>query len=268
MLLFVFKSVKIKSFLYTAKIIISLSLVLGLMPISNSRRDAFSRIFSVISDPSQWTCGIYCVRYPMGGGITVTTYIRASELSDEELSEKIYPFLDPDNTNPNIDTVQVKRIPLDIGTVFSYLSNALYHAYVILEIKGYYVSLEKHSDSLTIQISRELNDVLQAFRGNRRCGEPELIVEDRGNITVRGLRDFIVDSDFVNEGYNVFEGNHCKRFAKDIFDRVALTNEYHWEEEERREIHVFGYIAVPAAAIIAGPAANRWRNIFFCSNIL
>ena len=272
MLLLVFKSVKIKSFLYTAKFIISLSLVLGIMPISNWSTDPFSRIFSVISDSSQWTSGIYCIRYPRGEG-TRATHIPASNLSAEELREEIYPYLDPDNTNLDIDTVEVNRIPLDarkvintrdIWTAFrimqkflyilgGYLSNAVYHAYVILKINGQYVSLEKHSDSLTIQISEDLANVLLKLRENPRSDVPEPIVEDRGDVNVSYLRDFIVNSEFVHEGYNVLNGNHCKKFAKGIFDEVALSQKYHWEEEERREKWKLAtYMMVSAAIITAG----------------
>ena len=247
-LLLAFKSGKIKSLLYTVKIIISLSFVLGVMS-----------IFSVITNPREWTCGIYCIKYRRRGKIIVTAHIRDNDLVAEELKEEIHPFLDPDNTNPNIDTVEVKRIPLDIGTVFSMIascvSNAVYHAYVILKINRHYVSLEKHSHSLTIQTSEDVDDVLSKLRGYPRHGVPELIVKDTSSTTVQHLANIFVDSDFVHEGYNIVAGTHCKKFAKDIFDEVALTKKYNWEEEERREIQrLESYIILPAIAIIAEPA--------------
>ena len=182
------------------------------------------------------------------------------------MKNEIHPFLDLDNTNPNIDTVEVKRIPLNIGAVFSMiascLSNAVYHAYVILKINRHYVSLEKHSDSLTIQISEDVDDVLRKLRGCPRHGVPEMIVEDKGNIRVKHLKDFFVDSDFMREGYNVFEGNHCKKFAEDIFEEVAASHRYDWKEEELQMVRRFEkYVAKPAAKAIAehlflGPIAR------------
>ena len=226
-------------------------------------RDASSSIFSIITNPLQWTGGIYCVRYRKGGNVTVITRIPAGKLNTEELREEISLFLlsGRGNSNPNIDSVEVKRIPLNSGKVLcgivGCISTAFYHAYVILKVKGHYVSLEKHSDSLTIQISEEIDDVLGKFRGHYRLGVPKLIVEDRGNITVMRLKDFIVDSKLAHEAYNLLKGNHCKKFAKDIFDEVALRNKYNWKEEEIREIRKLQYyIAVPAAAIIAKPIAR------------
>ena len=230
------------------------------MPISYSRRalDASSWIFSSIINSSNWTGGIYCVKYRKteAGRITAITLIPADKLDNEKLREEIRQFLlqGLGNSNPNIDTVKVKRISLDFGnhseTVEHYLPRAVYHAFVILKTEGYYMSLEKHRDSFTFQISEDIDDVLRKVRDNPRCNVPEMIVEDRGHITVTNLKDFIIDSNFVREGYDIFTGNHCKKFAKDIFDKVALSKKYDWEEEENRALEIFEYTTVAAAGII------------------
>ena len=231
-------------------------------------RDDSSSIFSSLSGSSQWKSGIYCVKYRKRGKITLITRIDVGRgdatLLRKELS--LFLLLGRGRSNQDIDTVKVKRIPLDSGKVLSGTANkvsrAFYHAYVILKIGGQYVSLEKHSDSLTIQISDDVDDVSLKLRGKPRCGAPELIVKEEGNISLKRLTKFIVDSDFVHEGYSIIDGNHCKQFAERIFKKVALSSKYDWIEEQLQEIrNLQHYIAVPATNAIAehpflGPVAK------------
>ena len=145
-----------------------------------------------------------------------------------ELKDILNHYLDPDGTNATIDTIAVYRTPLEgnsFGTKIINKTKAGYHGFVYL----HYMSLDKHPDRLTIQVSKERRDVLDKFRRNSRNRVPEEIVVDNGSIKVRELTDFIIQKDFIKEGFNSWKGNHCKKFAKDIFDKVTAVTHCNWE---------------------------------------
>ena len=158
--------------------------------------------FFFITDSSKWTYGIYCVKYRKTekGRITAITRIPAGIHDAKGFKEEILLFLlqGLDDSDLKIDSAEVKRTPLDLGKlnkVAHCVSTVFYHAYVILKIEEKchyrYMSLEKHSDSLTIQISHKLNDVSQNFRGHPRRGKVKQIVTDSGNKTIMCLTNIL-----------------------------------------------------------------------------
>ena len=76
------------------------------------------------------------------------------------------------------------------------------------------------------------------------------------------FNEYIVDSDFVHEVYNIVKGVHCKKFAKNIFDRVASSKKCNFQKKNRKRFEK--YVEVPATAIIAEPTARVFAGAANC----
>ena len=148
------------------------------------------------------------------------------------------------------------------------LAKPVYHAFVYLQVKGRYylkledlhISLDKHTDALTIQVSTGKRDVFDNFKGNPRNGVPEEFNAEKGKINIRELTNFYYPKEVINEGYNAWKGIHCKQFAKDIFDEVAAVSRYYWEGDERKLklkalLSFVGASAVAVIGVATGGAA-------------
>ena len=102
-----------------------------------------------LSYSSKWTTGIYLICY-----ITLTSTFITGNLSLDYMND----YLDPDGKNAAIDRVAVYKTPLEsnsIGKKILNMAEHVYNAFVYLQVKDRYVSLDKHTDLLTIQISKE-----------------------------------------------------------------------------------------------------------------
>ena len=165
------------------------------------------------------------------------------DTTDEgELKRKLKSDLDREDDDPKINRAVVYKTKLEFMESIESIESAksaeseelpIYHAFVVLQLKNYYISLDKHNIGLTIQVSDEKDYVLSYFRGELRYSAPEMIVEGDGDTNLKDLIDFYVEKDFVTEGYNYWTENHCKKFAGDIFKNVAKNLEYDWQTEER-----------------------------------
>ena len=152
-----------------------------------------------------------------------------SEVSAMLLITQLFLYLEGCSKNPMIKVAAVYKTPLD--SMFSIVSVG-YHAIVYLGVEDYHLTIEKHDVGITIQVSKQKSKVLQQFKKSPRKGVPELIVHDEAKMNFKKLIKFIVKKNFTHENYNVWKGIHCKKFAKDIFDRAAAIEQYKWEEDE------------------------------------
>ena len=152
-----------------------------------------------------------------------------SEASTNLLIAQLFLYLKGCGKDPMIKTVAVYKTPLD--SWFNIVSVG-YHAIVYLTVEDYHLTIEKHDSGLTIQVSKQKDKVLQQFRKDARNGVPDLIVHDDAKMKLKKLVKFIVKKNFVHENYNLWKGIHCKKFAKDIFDRTAAFKKYNWETDE------------------------------------
>ena len=139
-------------------------------------------------------------------------------------------FLDLHKDNPKIENAAVYKTGLKYALGPS--EKIFYHGFVVLQLKDYYISLDKHDTGLTIQVSDERDYVLKNFREEPRDNVPELLVQDEANTNLKDFIDFYVEKDFVVEGYNGWTGEHCKKFAQDVFEKLALNGKYEWKRLE------------------------------------
>ena len=181
-----------------------------------------------------WTPTVTVIEY--ADGSPVKTSVPANELQCNTLQKLLNRSLDPDGTNETIDAVAVYWTPLEkesIGAKVINVTNIVYHGYVYLQVEDRYISFDKHVSGITIQVSKDRDDVLKKCEGRPRKGVPAIIIADNGAIKVRELTKFFAQKRFFNEGYNAFTGNHCKQFTKEIFDKIAAVNHYYWEGDEQ-----------------------------------
>ena len=205
------------------------------------------------SDSKNWKPGIYFTTFEelATNTVCVITDKKKLEESKRKLRNHLRLTLCPDGDDRKIiDNVMVYKTPLNwIGQWTSFY----YHGFILLKIGNLFVTLDKHTDGLTVQSSKEKNNVLTNLRNTKRYGDPQNVVAAEGTITVGELIDFIMTNDFINQTYNFWRGHHCKMFAKDIFDKVANKVEYDWEqgELELKLGTILGFSVVAAVAMIA-----------------
>ena len=162
----------------------------------------------------------------------------------EELQDKLRRMIDPHGNNL-IKTVMIYKIPLrhlqsvptDLGFV--------YHTYVVFESEDrtvdrtwswsrydiWWWSLEKNTDYITLQRSKDRSMVVNKYRKKKRIvvsTKPEIIIRDEGNITLQQLVEYMYETDEVNNKYDVEEEN-CQKFAKIVFDKIAKYKNWNWK---------------------------------------
>ena len=203
------------------------------------------------SNAKDWKPGIHFTTFGEFANVNVCVTAKKGEpeKSIRALRKYLRDTLCPDGDYKKlIDKVMVYKTPLNPSGQYTDVD---YHGFILLKIGDLFATLDKHTDGLTVQSSEERDDVLAKLRNAPRYGVPELIVEDQGTITVGELIDFIMTNDFIHQTYNIWRGHHCKKFAKDIFDKVADTSEYEWEQGElslKRNI-ILGATAVAALVL-------------------
>ena len=229
------------------------------------RKNDLENASSKMSNPSPFTPSIGFIKY--GRKIPIITLIQFDPSVVVYLEEEINLLLDPDNSNPKIDTVALYYKSSHPKTPVQFEVNDIF---VILKIKEWFVSLDKHFDRITIQTSEEVKDVLHKFERIPRDGKPELIKERKGNITVNELSNFIVESGFVQSS------NH---FMIDILNKAARPTEdptedkaEHWGVDKEKMI-AYGKIpdfdegavrtTLAGGAAASGGAAKTTKEKYF-----
>ena len=77
-------------------------------------------------------------------------------------------------------------------------------------------------------------------------------------MNIRDFVEFIVQKQFIDEGYNPWTGNHCKRFTQDVFDKVADVKHYEWKRGEMKlKLKMFALIMVVIGVVAAAIKGSR-----------
>ena len=178
---------------------------------------------AALSPASDWKPGIHFITF----GELTTTNVCVTAKEDQlgtshwVLKKYLRLTLCPDGDDRKmINNATVYGTPLSKNGSYTSFDH---HELILLKIGNLFATLEKHTDGLTVQSSTERDDVLARVRGDARYGNPIKKMKSQGNIAVGDLIDYIVDNDFIHEAYNLIRGDHCQKFAKDIFDKVVNT---------------------------------------------
>ena len=123
-----------------------------------------------------------------------------------------------------ITNVCIYKVPLGEWQLTDAL---LYHVFVMFETEKYCWTIEKNSEGITIQRSEKFKAVVNNYRQEKRCKteywKPELIIQDKGRLTMTEVVNFLHSNDFLNQKYSLASSN-CKDFAKAFFDEVIFFN--------------------------------------------
>ncbi|KAK4011426.1 hypothetical protein OUZ56_020543 [Daphnia magna] len=141
-------------------------------------------------------------------------------ITDEELRQKLANLID---TEEKIKNASVYSHPL-----FPYqLTNwKMFHAFIIMETNNWWWSIEKNSECITIQRSKNLESVRDMYQREKRTTGWTSLTKIRNNETTRGgnttikeLINYIWREDCLNNIYHLHIAN-CQKFAALVFDRI------------------------------------------------
>ena len=100
----------------------------------------------------------------------------------------------------------------------------LFHAFVILQTRHFWWSIDKNTDGITVQRSKSFQAVSQLYRQKFRTNQKLILVKgDEGSVTLRQLFHAIYQKNLFSNSFK-FLTDHCKQFAYSVF-QLATTNE-------------------------------------------
>eukprot|EP00117_Sycon_ciliatum_P024493 scpid92017/ scgid20545/ len=138
------------------------------------------------------------------------------EVEEKDLPKYLTPLIGQDEV---ITWVAVYKKPLGSWQMTDAL---LYHAFVIFQTQGWWWSIEKNDQGVTLQRSETKTFVLDRYRRSPRQSPVELIKSDEAWCPLKEFADLLYGTHAVGSAYNVMTSN-CKHFAKTVFDRLART---------------------------------------------
>lgn len=138
-------------------------------------------------------------------------------ISEDELRKRL---TDMKTASDPILTVSVWKNPLgSFGRNASLTDAFLFYDFIIMETKGYYWSVEKTSDGVTIQRSQMLMNVKNKCRGEVRTSRPlstiQKVTEAKGRGTVRTLVNFLMRRGLLTDKFALHRSS--RDFAGFIF---------------------------------------------------
>ena len=116
-----------------------------------------------------------------------------------------------------IKVVSMYTVPLSSG---QQTQAPLYHAFVVLETDGWYWSIEKNCQGITIQRSRKEMYVKDYHRRIKRTTTPQRISCSGGKINMEEYLDWMYRKKEVDRGYHVFSEN-CQHFAMRVYEKIS-----------------------------------------------
>ena len=118
-----------------------------------------------------------------------------------------------------------------------------HHAYVVLQAGERYISFDKHSTGITVQIS-DKEDFVKKKIANEDRKKSEftnkadeinfLDIVSKSDKRIKDLISLLITEDVFNAGYHLLSGNHCKQFAALIFNHFTKDKDirYEWKIRE------------------------------------
>jgi len=148
----------------------------------------------------------------------------AHRYEDCEIREKLTNKI---GENEKITDVYVYDHPLHAIQVTKILMK---HTYVVLETDAWWWSIEKNSEGITIQRSKELADVRDKYRQKGRTtgirGITKAISDSaRSGVKLSALVEWLWKQDVLNDKYH-WDTSNCQHFAKKLFNWVSASKTY------------------------------------------
>jgi hypothetical protein len=140
--------------------------------------------------------------------------VKCYDIKNSEWKDKLLNLCD-DNQQSIIEVYAYKHKLLSLQLT-SLMFN---HSFIVFRTKDCWWSIEKNSEGISIQQSRDKRTVIQKYKGKSR-NEPILMKKDEGRRTTAELTKWLHGNDELNYEYNWFYSN-CQHFAQDVFNYVA-----------------------------------------------
>jgi len=135
-------------------------------------------------------------------------------IGDEDLIREMRELVKGDE---DIVKVIAYRCPLFDFQLSQELVN---HQFIVFRTKAWWWSIEKDSQGITIQRSKEIKYVRDRYRRVKRLTPVEIMDQDSGRRSMEDLINYLYGEDELNKPYNLYTDN-CQHFAKRIFDEIA-----------------------------------------------
>ena len=127
------------------------------------------------------------------------------------------------DTSELIWNISVFRVPLSDYQITQFLFN---HQFIVIETPNWFWSIEKNSERILIQRSRELSCVRDYVQQSPRKTPLDKMSADQGRGSMMDLIEFLHHKDELNTQYDWIEDN-CKDFSKRVYNKFAKTKYHH-----------------------------------------
>lgn len=133
-----------------------------------------------------------------------------------------------DGVNEEIKRVTAYELPLYWWQISKLL---LYHMYIVFETENWWWSIEKDTNGIVIQRSKNEYAVRNLIRQEPRNSGLfgiglTVMLADQGRMSVHDVLLWIFEADEVNNKYDYLFRN-CRHFAKAVFNHVAKYKTIH-----------------------------------------
>ena len=122
-----------------------------------------------------------------------------------------------------IDNERIIKVFVYKVSLFGWqLSNLLmYHAFVVIHTNKWWWSVEKNTEGITIQRSKEKMFVQDFYRENKRPSSCTLLEEESGYGELMDIFEWFYNTCQLHQEYNLYFSN-CKDFANALFQKIAF----------------------------------------------
>lgn len=103
----------------------------------------------------------------------------------------------------------------------------IYHLFIVFKTENWWWSIEKNSEGITIQRSKNQSAVTCFIRHENRVSSITLVKESIGRRSVGDLICWLDKEKELKKHYHFLFSN-CKTFAKRVFDYVAISSNLYW----------------------------------------
>ena len=131
--------------------------------------------------------------------------------------DKLKTMMDDLIENEKIIKISVYKVSL---SPWQWTNWIFFHALIVIRTHEWRWSIEKNSEGITVQRSKDLEFVKDRYRRKNRPSYCTLLEEDDSNSYLTRLVDWLYQSNQLNKKYHWLK-NNCKHFAEALFNEFA-----------------------------------------------
>lgn len=140
---------------------------------------------------------------------------------DKQLMDTFNSLVD---TEENIEIIHAYKHKLSEMQLTSFL---IYHLFIVVKTANWWWSIEKNSEGISIQRSKNQFAVTRLIRQENRISSITLVKESTGRRSVGDLIRWLKKENEFHKRYHFLFSN-CQTFAKRVFNYVAECSNLYW----------------------------------------